>query len=199
VDRLEKYPWSSHRGYLSKAEKWNWLYKDFLLSMLSTQPGERLKAYRHFISKDGDDNEIAGEVIERRKWPSILGSKDFINRIKSKFFLKKIDDEIPQSKELAPDIARIKKEIRRFYKISERELLRTKRGVFNEPRNMAIYLTRRLTGDSLNQIAEQYKIKKYSSVSSVTARMKTMIAKDRSLRKRVEDLYALITKSQEQT
>ena len=198
VSRLEKYPWSSHRGYLSKAEKWNWLYKDFLLSMLSTQPGERLKEYRQFISKDDDEPE-AGEIIERKKWPSILGSKAFINRIKEKFFIKKINDEIPQSKELAPDVGRIKKEICRFYKISEHELLKTQRGVFNEPRNVALYLTRRLTGDSLKQIAEQYRIKKYSSVSSVIGRMKTMITSDRRLCKRVEDLYALITKRQEQT
>jgi len=199
VDRLEKYPWSSHTGYLSRAEKWNWLYKDFLLSMLSTQPGKRLEEYRHFISKDGDVGEDAGEIIERRKWPSILGSKGFINRIKEKFFLKKIDDEIPQSKELEPDVDHIKKVICQYYKISEHELLSAKRGVFNEPRSMAIYLTRRLTGDSLKQIAEQYQIKKYSSVSSVIVRIKSMIANDRRLRKRSEDLYSLATKSQEQT
>jgi len=34
VKRLDQYVWSSHKGYLSKAKKWNWLYKDFVLEML---------------------------------------------------------------------------------------------------------------------------------------------------------------------
>jgi chromosomal replication initiation ATPase DnaA len=83
------------------------------------------------------------------------------------------------------------------YNINECELLHSKRGVVNEPINVAIYLTRRLTGDSLKRIADQYQIQKYSSVSSVIERMKAMIAADRILRKRIEDLYSLLTKSQE--
>jgi hypothetical protein len=55
----------------------------------------------------------------------------------------------------------------------------------------------KLTGDSLKQIAEQYRIQKYSSVSSVIERMKAMIAADRRLRKRIEGLYSFLTKSQE--
>ena len=35
VKNLEKYPWSSHQGYLSDAKKWGWLYKEFVLSMFS--------------------------------------------------------------------------------------------------------------------------------------------------------------------
>ena len=71
--------------------------------------------------------------------------------------------------------------------------------MFNEPRNVAIYLTRRLRGDSLNQIAEEFGMSKYSSVSSVIERMKELVAKDRKLRKRVEKLISFLSKSQEQT
>lgn len=199
VDRIEKYPWSSHKGYLSRADKWGWLYKDFLLSMLSKQKSEQLRMYRQFISKDDCDENTVDKVIDQKKWPSILGSTDFIRRIKEKFFLEKIDDEIPQSKELAPGVDRIKEIVCQAYNINERDLLRSKRGVVNEPRNVAIYLTRRLTGDRLNQIAEHYGIKKYSSVSSVIERMKASIVTDRRLRKRIEKLHCVMTKSQKQT
>jgi len=199
VDRIDKYPWSSHKGYLSRAEKWAWLYKGFLLSMLSKKKSEQLKNYRRFISQKDDEDEIVGKIIEKRRGPAILGSKDFIDLIKEKFFLKNIDDEIPQSKELAPDVGRIKSVICQSYNIKERELLRSKRGVNNEPRNVAIYLTRRLTGDKLKQIAEHYEIKKYSSVSSIIERMKASITVDRKLQKRIENLHLRILKSQEQT
>ena len=32
VEEVNKYPWSSHKGYLSDSKKWNWLHKDFILS-----------------------------------------------------------------------------------------------------------------------------------------------------------------------
>ena len=50
TDDLGRYNWSSHMGYLSTAEKWNWLHKNFILSMLSKIGGERVKNYRQFVS-----------------------------------------------------------------------------------------------------------------------------------------------------
>ena len=72
-------------------------------------------------------------------------------------------------------------------------------GVFNEPRNVAIYLNRRLRGDSLKKIAEQFQVKKYSSVSSVIERMKAAIENDRRLRSRIQNIVSELNKSQEQT
>ena len=82
------------------------------------------------------------------------------------------------------------------YRISEAELLVSRRGVSNEPRNVAIYLMRRVRGDSLRQIAERFQMRKYSSVSSVIERMKASLNKDRRLRVRVEKLMVELSKSQ---
>lgn len=35
AERVEAYEWSSHRGYTSRARKWNWLQKDTILSLLA--------------------------------------------------------------------------------------------------------------------------------------------------------------------
>ena len=85
------------------------------------------------------------------------------------------------------------------YNINESDLLRSKCGVVNEPRNVAIYLTRRLTGDRWKHIAEHFGIEKYISVSSVIERMKASMVADKRLRKRIENLQSATTKSQEQT
>ena len=86
----------------------------------------------------------------------------------------------------------------RFYGIGEERLLVSRRGVLNEPRNMAIFLTRCLRNDSLKQICEQFEMNKYSSVSSIIERMKALVKKERKLRKRVEKLISELM-SQEQT
>ena len=50
-------------------------------------------------------------------------------------------------------------------------LLLFRRGVFNEPRNVALYLIRRLRGERLEDIGRGFNISKYSSVSSATEKI----------------------------
>jgi chromosomal replication initiation ATPase DnaA len=56
-----------------------------------------------------------------------------------------------------------------------------------------------LRGDSLEEIGREFGIAKYSSISSVIARTKAMVARDRVLKHRVEALKKEINMSQEQT
>jgi hypothetical protein len=46
IEVLDRYPWSSHQGYLSGAKKWNWLYKDFLLSLFSVEKAVNRNFYK---------------------------------------------------------------------------------------------------------------------------------------------------------
>jgi REP element-mobilizing transposase RayT len=197
TDKLDDYAWSSHQGYLSLSKKWDWLHKEFVLSCFAKNKRDRLKHYRRFMSNK--DTEQIRKVFEKKKWPAFLGSDHFVNILKEKFFLKKLDDEVPQVIELAPEMSRIIKLVCQHYQLREDDMLRSKRGCFNEPRNVAIYLTRRLRNDTLKQIGEQFGIKKYSSVSSVIERTKSLISEDRKLKKKVKNLLLQLSKSQEQT
>jgi putative transposase len=51
---------------------------------------------------------------------------------------------VPESRELAPEVDEIRKAICEFYGVAEAELLGSRRGSFNERRNVALYLPRRL-------------------------------------------------------
>ena len=72
--------------------------------------------------------------------------------------------------------------------VKEDALEVTRRGIAKEPRNVAIYLIRHLRGDSLEDIGRDFQVAKYSSVSNVVERIKALIAKDRKLRRRLEEL-----------
>ena len=128
-----------------------------------------------------------------------MGHQGFIDWVKGKYYAAKTDQEVPQAKELAPETDSIINAVCKFYKVSKDELYRSIRGQFNEPRNVAIYLTRKLRRDSLKEIADQFKMKKYSSISSIIERMKKQMLKDRNLKKRVERVADRVSKSQEQT
>jgi putative transposase len=94
------------------------------------------------------------------------------------------------------DREKIKQVVCKAYHVDEEDLLKSKRGTFNEPRNVAVYLTRQLRGDGLGEICKEFQMKRYSSASSAIERVKTLISKDGRLRKRVEELRLILTKSQ---
>ncbi|MEA1968777.1 MAG: helix-turn-helix domain-containing protein, partial [Thermodesulfobacteriota bacterium] len=77
-----------------------------------------------------------------------------------KFYGIKRDDEIPQTRELAPETERIIKLVSDFYNVAEEDLYISKRGFFNEPRNVAIYLVRKLRRDTLTQICKDFSTNK---------------------------------------
>ena len=87
VETLDEYAWSSHHGYLSLAKNWNWLHKDFILSMPASDQKKRRQAYLRFMAKDDSDELL--DLFEQKKWPSLLGSENFISWIKGLFLKRK--------------------------------------------------------------------------------------------------------------
>jgi putative transposase len=197
VKKMTDYEWSSHKGYLSVAGKWEWLEKQFILSMLSSDKKNRPSEYRKFIRVDSDE-DIAG-VFDSERWPICIGPSDFIDWVKGEYYARKKDDEIPESKLLAPDVFQILKNVCMNYKVEVEVLFRSKRGVVNEPRNVAVYLCRRLRQDRLTEIRDYFRMRKYSSVSSIIERVKARMNTEKRFKKRVEKISDAIVKSQEQT
>ncbi|MCX5919223.1 MAG: transposase, partial [Deltaproteobacteria bacterium] len=197
VEDLEAYPWSSHRGYLSTLRKWNWLYKEFILSMLHKEEGKRLETYHRFVCEEDDVGLL--KIYEGKKWPSILGSKGFVQRIKKRFFVPRQHPEVPESKVLAPAAADILKVVCAVYGIKRDELLRSQRGRFNEPRNVAIYLTREIRHDTLNEVGRLFRMNRYSSASSAIGRVKAQMEGDRQMQKRIQKIIDNLFMNQTQT
>ena len=83
------------------------------------------------------------------------------------------------------------------YDVSFNELLITRRGLFNEPRNIAVYLLRQIRGESLNNIGEQFNIKAYSTVSSILRRVSMLKKYDRKIKKRIGEIQNSINKGQQ--
>ena len=179
------------------AKKWDWLHKDFILSMLTSDPTSHISAYKHFVSMD-ESEELLG-LLDNPKWPPFLGGKQFLNWVKKAFFESKREKEVPDSIHLAPDLSQIKAMVCDYYRIHESILHRTQRGVRNEPRDVAIYLARMLRQEELQSIGKNFGLSNYSSVSTVVDRVKSQIDKDRKFRSQVEEIKHSIQISQPKT
>ena len=128
---------------------------------------------------------ILGEFFSGDKLPSVLGSQGFVDWVKDRFFTQKRHEEVPESRLLAPDRERIKQVVCEEYCVDEEILHKSKRGTWNEPRNVVIYLFRQLRGEGLDEICGEFGLKRYSSAGSVVGKVKVRLTKEREFRKRV--------------
>jgi hypothetical protein len=197
VENPGDFRWSSHTGYMSGKREWAWLYKDFILSMLTQNKKQQAIQYKSFMGMPvSEEIEL---FYSKKNLSSILGEKTFIQWVKETFFHEKKDHEVPDSKHLAPDIDKINSVVARLYRIEKNRLFTAKRGVENEPRNVAIYIARQLKGEPLNKIGEAFNLNRDSSVSSTIERVKKRLEGDRAFKKRVNDIKEELYKGQTET
>lgn len=197
VRKVGEYAWSSHNGYTSRAKKWHWLYKDFLLAMFSDERHRAGRLYREFV-QDQEPEEIEKFYL-KKNLPSILGGEDFKDWIKDNFRHLRFNREIPKSKELAVDSARLRKFVCKAYGVAEEDLMKSRRGAENLPRDAAIFLQRKYCGQTLSELGRDYGIANYSSVSSALERMRARLLKDRRLKGRIAGIEERLDKGQKET
>jgi REP element-mobilizing transposase RayT len=196
VKQPKEYRWSSHRGYISESVNWNWLNRDFVLEMLDNNKSKQIKAYVDFMKQE--ESEEIQDFYEKKNLPSILGADGFIEKIKIRYFESKRHKEIPQSRYLEPEIRRIKELISKIYKVDVDSLSKSRRGISNEARNVAIYLSRCYTGKKLEAIGKEFAIAKYSTVSSIIIKIREQRKVNKTLAKRILKVEEMI-KGQRQT
>ena len=139
---------------------------------------------------------IITKLFSTKNLPSVFGHESFITRIKETYYFSKNNYEIPESKQLAPLADDIISHICRYYNVTFDELLVTRRGVFNTPRNIAVYLLRYIRGDNLNNIKDIFQINAYSTVSSIIQTVSKMTKSDKKFRQQIEEIKNNITNGQ---
>ena len=135
-----------------------------------------------------EESEEIAQLFKQKKWPVFLGDEKFAGWLREKFFEHKRNAQVPESGELAPDLDAIKKEVSTYYGMEQSDLMKSRRGSFNEARSMAIYLARMLRKDGLIDIGSEFGLSSYSSVSTVLQGMRKQLQKNRKLQKRYKDL-----------
>lgn len=190
VEDLDQYAWSSHPGYLSSGKQWDWLHKEFFLAILATDPRKRFLAYQQFIQQE--DSEEICQFFDKKKLPSILGSDEFVDRVKNRFFAEKIHSQVPEAGQLAPTMCRIIEAVCQYYGSDINDILQSKRGVSNEPRSVAIYLARVLRRDSLLAISSEFGMQSYSPASSAIERVIKRLSTDQGFQERVAEIKQVV-------
>ena len=158
--------------------------------MFSSNHERSCKAYLDFIVKE--DSELICAFYEKKILPAIVGRTEFIDWAKNTFFATKSHKQVPDSNQLAPAIEQIKMAVCQDYGVTTDQLMCSIRGISNEPRNVAIYLTRMLRQDGLMEIGVAFGMRGYSSASSAIVRVRKKLLNDNFLHLRISRIKKLI-------
>jgi REP element-mobilizing transposase RayT len=148
VEHCKKHPWSSYPAFGGYAKRPEWLETNWVLSLFGKNEDKAKKNYRDFVESvqnqklENPSKDIVGGVI--------LGGVDFVNWVKQEILDKEPDvKERPQLRGLRPRptledlISVVCKEFD-----CGRETIIRKGKKRNLARDLAIYLSRELTGET---------------------------------------------------
>ncbi|MEZ6155427.1 MAG: transposase [Candidatus Scalinduaceae bacterium] len=190
VDNLSSYQWSSHKVYEWGKSKEDWLDIDIILECFSNKRKQAVKIYKNFV-EEATDSELE-KFYSKRNQSSILGEEGFIKNIKERFLYsdKDLKVEIKEKKEIQSEgrIEKINREVCNIFRVSDETLYTSTRGEENIPRNMAISLSRELSGFQFPGIAKKYKISTYRTVGTICFRFREKLMTNKKLAKQYKIL-----------
>ena len=189
AERPERYRWSSYPGYVWKSREVPWVEYAWVFSQFGSSRQVSRKKYGEFVSagvqQTGESpfRDLYGQVI--------LGRDQFIEKTKGLLGAREVSQEIVERKRLMgyakPEdiLSAVASALR-----TEVDLLKRKGGRNNTARTVAMYLIKRYSGLSNEEIAQFFGGLHYSAVSKAYARLENEMTQDSELRNLVKKLVS---------
>ena len=188
VDHLKDYQWSSYPAFGGYSKEPEWLETRWLLSLFGKDHKQAKRRYRSFV--ESVQNEKIEDPSSDIVGGFILGGADFVNWIKDRFLNKDLHEkEIPQLKSLKPRLtpedllAVVCDEFD-----CERETIIRKGKKRNLVRDVAIYLSREMTGETGVSLGRYFGGISGSGVTLRYNHIDSKIQGDRKLRRRINKM-----------
>jgi putative transposase len=190
VDRPESYRWSSYLGYIRKREEVPWIEYGLVLSQCGEASPRSRREYKRYVERGWEED--AGNPLSELYGQVLLGTEEFIERLKGLIKGKAVSQEIVERSRLKerPALEEILRLVAEKYG-EEPETLR-KRGRNKEARKVAIYVMKRYSGLSNRDIAKLFGGMHYTAVTKTCARLETEMNRDKELQKVILEVMSYV-------
>lgn len=191
VGKAERYAWSSYRTFIGQDAPPRWLTRTDTLSMIGQR--NREKRYQDFVEAGID--QATADFYNKKKLAPILGQKAFVRSLREDV---RPHREQPDSRARPQEIAMrdILRAVAQVFETDETLILKTPRGrgQQNPARAAALYIARRVAGKSLSEIAAEFGLSHYGSVSGAISRFRSGMNDNAQLGRKISQVVKAINK-----
>lgn len=187
--RLADYRWSSYKAYAYGEKASEWLITTPIFSQFKGR--DKHKAYREKVQRYAKEEK---KLWEDLRHGMIIGSKNFVNKIRSTYLPEKPHKEIPQQRDLAKGVDPVVK-LKEAARILDCDLdhfrqvpriTKAKR----DDRDLLVYSvwkTGLLTNEKIGRLFGMT----YSSISHIVKTVKLRMVEERDLKEKFSRIYSL--------
>ncbi|MCB1215580.1 MAG: transposase [Deltaproteobacteria bacterium] len=181
----QDYAYSSHRSYLSLKKPPAWLNVNLVRDNFKGR-----KAFSQFINSSSEDG--LSKILSAKRLPVILGTKDFVEKIK-KLAPKPTQNHVRlQRQELRPSLSKIIQEMMKAYGVTKAKLVQGLRGQENEARKVAMWFAKEYGDLSHSQIAKVFQVKSPDTVGWSCRQIDKKKTANKDLQKRIKAISKAI-------
>jgi REP element-mobilizing transposase RayT len=179
VARPEDYPWSSYPAFFDRRKAPDWLDWKTVLLEHGTSLSSSRRAYRRFVEAGMQDR--IGSPLKSARGGMFLGSESWIDVMRRRLAKEPDDRNVPSRRRLArvPRPAELGAKVAEHFNVSQAVFADVRRRN-NDARTAAIYLHRKLTGESVGRLAERYGGVSVAAISKTVARAEARRSEDRT-------------------
>ncbi len=193
VRSARRYEWSSHRHYLSRAERPSWLEVETLLAPFGGDRPKGRRGFDEFVAERAPE-ELRKHVGATR-WLPVLGDEAFLERWRER--LRKrgvIAPEVPRASQIhATQPEEIIETALAVFELTREGLFATRRGVSNLPRSIALFACHQLCSAGNDELGELFGLTP-GSVSAYASKTRVLVDEDRDYTKAWKRLRAELAK-----
>ncbi len=174
VKKLEEYKYSSYGAYVLK-ERQELVAIEAVLGTLSSDSGKARRKYREFVEHGLE--EKTANPLQKVYNQAIAGSPSFVKKVAARVDREEAGRKSTSRRTTARQASRLElilAAVSSYFKVPSRSLLTGK----SMARNLAIYLAKRYTGLTNNEIGKRFGNITYSAVSRVAGRVEQRKARD---------------------
>jgi putative transposase len=193
VSHPREWRWSSYPGYASRRARLDWVAYDFVYAAWQGDVGghDPEATYRRYVERGlaaPPENPFHDAI---HGW--LLGSLDFVDRIRAKIGNDEHRNEGPASRRLsAIDLVKIQSAVAAHFGVDPQTF--QNRGVESVSRDVAAWLCRQLTSCTLLELAPKFGLGHADSVRNLTRRFDVAPANSKKLRQDVAAIRRALLK-----
>jgi len=189
VKRLADYRWSSYKSYAYGRQSPEWLKTSLVLSQV--KGADKNKAYREKVQDYAKEEK---KLWEDLRHGMIMGSKKFVEKIRSANLPEKLQKEIPQQRELAKSIDPLER-LKEAARLLDCDLNRFKRmprisKADRDNRDLLVLSVWKIGFLTNDEIGNSFGMT-YSAVSHIVKSIRLRMKGDKGLVERFNHIYSL--------